>query len=314
MAVTAMNLFFGIAAAETYPTKPIQIIVPFATGGGVDVVARLIAPKLSERLGKPVIAMNQAGAGGTIGTEKVANAKPDGYTLLLTSATHTMTASLYNLRYDPIHSFAPIQLLATGSGALTVHPSVPVHSVKELIHLAKQKPGELLCASARGAFPHFGAELFRNMAGIDYRLVQFKSGGPALIDHLGGHSQILYVTLMQVSPHIKSGQLRALGTGGSKRSVLLPVVPTIAEAGVPGFEAINWWGMMAPARTPAPIVERLDKELKAILDSPEMQKIFLTQGGAEVTPMGPADFSRLIATELTKWARVAKESNIKPED
>ena len=152
------------------------------------------------------------------------------------------------------------------------------------------------------------------MAGIDYRLVQFKSGGPALIDHLGGHTQISYGSLMQAWAYIKSGQLRVLATGGSKRSVLLPDVPTIAEAGVPGFEAINWWGMMAPARTPALILERLDKELKVILDSSEMQKIFLAQGGAEVTPMGSAEFGPLIAAEITKWARVVKESHIKAED
>lgn len=308
-----LALSIGVASAQTYPTKPVRLIIPFPPGGSNDIVGRLIATKLSERLGKQVIAENHGGAGGVLGTEIAAKSEPDGYTLLIISAAYAMNPSLYKVPYDPVKSFVPVAMLGTGPNVLTVHPSVPVNSVKDLIALAKEKPGKLNFAAAGvGSFQHLGTELFKSLAGIDFMIVQFKGGGPSMIDVLGGHTQAAIGSLIQFMPHIKSGKLKALGTGGSKRSVVLPDVPTIAEAGVPGYEANNWWGVIAPAGTPKPIVDRLNKELTVILSSAETQKQFLAQG-AEVVQMGMAEFGSHIATETTKWARVVKEGNIKAE-
>lgn len=303
----------AVAAAESYPSKPVRLIIPFPPGGSNDIVGRLIATRLSERLGRQVLAENHGGAGGVLGTELAAKSQPDGYTLLIVSAAYAINPSLYKVPFDPVNSFVPVAKLGTGPNALTVHPGLPVNSVKELIALAKKKPGQLTCAAAGvGSFQHLGSELFRLLAGTDVMMVQFKGGGPAMIDVMGGHSDFLIGSLIQIMPHIKSGKLKVLGTGGAKRSVALPDVPTIAEAGVPGYEANNWWGVVAPAGTPRAIVERLHQEISAILSSAEIQKRFLTQG-AEVDEMGPAEFGPFIAAETAKWARVVKQANIKVE-
>ncbi|MBU2053977.1 MAG: tripartite tricarboxylate transporter substrate binding protein [Proteobacteria bacterium] len=313
MLVGVISLFYGMVAAQTYPTKPIRIIVPFAPGGSNDIIGRQIAARLTERLGKQVIVENRGGAGAVIGMELVANSEPDGYTLLLSGNAYTIAPSLYKLPYDPVKAFVPVARLGTGPAVLTIHPSVPVNSVKELIALAKQKPGKLICASVGvGTFNHLGAELFKIMAGVDFMIVQFKGGGPAAADQLGGHSQIMFGSLTLAMPHIKSEKLKALGVGGLKRSAVLPNVPTIAEAGVPGYESSIWWGIHAPAGTPKTIVDRLDKELAVILTSPETQKMFHDQG-AEVDYMGPEEFGKFISAETAKWARVVKEGNIKAE-
>src|SRR6185503_8974487 len=272
----------GSAAAQDYPTKPVRLIIPFPPGGSNDVIGRMIATQLGERLGKQVVVDNLGGAGGVLGTEVAAGAAPDGYTILVVSLAYTVNPWLYKLKYDPLKSFVPVAMLASGANVLTVHPSVPVNSLEELIALAKQKPGELNYASAgAGSFQHLGSELFKLMAGVDIVHVPFKGGGPAMIDVVGGHSQVLVSSLVQTGAHIRSGKLKALGVGSAKRSPLFPDVPTIAEAGVPGYEMANWWGILAPAGTPQPIVDKLAKEIGAVLSSSETQKHFAAEG-AEV--------------------------------
>jgi tripartite-type tricarboxylate transporter receptor subunit TctC len=306
---TAASVF----AADVYPSKPVRLVIPFPPGGSNDIVGRLIATKLSERLGKQVVVDNRGGAGGVLGSEIVAKSDPDGYTLLIVSAAYGFNPALYKLPFDPLKAFTPVAKLGSGPNSLTVHPSVPAKTVKELIALAKQKPGQLInsCAGV-GSFQHMGTELFKMMAGIDFKIVQFKGGGPAMIDQLGGHSHFSLGSLIQTLPHIQSGKFRILGTGGSKRSAILPDVPTIAEAGVPGYDVTNWWGILAPAGTPGPIVEKLNREINAVLTSDEVKKLFLKEG-AEVDYLGPAEFGPFIAREITKWGKVVKEANIKVE-
>ena len=302
-----------VFAADTYPSKPIRLIIPFPPGGSNDIVGRLIAAKLTDTLGKQVVVDNRGGAGGVLGSEMVAKAPPDGYTLLIVSAAYAFNPALYKLPFDPVKSFTPVAKLGSGPNSLTVHPSVPANSVKELIALAKSKPGQLICGCAGvGSFQHMGTELFKMMAGIDFKIVQFKGGGPAMIDQLGGHSQFSLGSLIQTLPHIQSGKFRILGTGGSKRSTILPDVPTIAEAGVPGYEATNWWGILAPAGTPAPVVDRLNKDIKTLLTSADVQKLFQNEG-ADVDYLGPAEFGPFIEREIVKWDKVVKEANIKVE-
>ncbi|HEY2229949.1 MAG TPA: tripartite tricarboxylate transporter substrate binding protein [Xanthobacteraceae bacterium] len=300
-------------AAQEYPTKPVRLIIPFPPGGSNDVVGRMIATQLSDRLGKQVVVDNRGGAGGVIGTEVAANAPPDGYTLLIISIAHSVSPWLYKLQYDPIKSFVPVAILASGPNVLVVHPDLPVHSVSELIALAKQKPGELNYASAGiGSFQHLGGELFKLTAGVNIVHVPYKGGGPAMTDVLGGHTKIMFSSLVQTSGFVLSGQLRALGTGGSHRNSVLPDVPTIAEAGLPGYEATNWWGIVAPAGTPPAIVEKLHTEIAAVQNSEETKKQFSTQG-AEVVQMSSAAFGTFMETEMNKWERVVKESGIKAE-
>ena len=299
--------------AQDYPTKPVRLIVPFPPGGSNDVVGRMIALQLSDRLGKQVVVDNRGGAGGVIGTEAASNALPDGYTLLIISIAHAVSPWLYKLNYDPIKSFVPVSILASGTNVLVVHPDLPVHSVGELIALAKQKPGELNYASAGiGSFQHLGGELFKLMAGVNIVHVPYKGGGPAMTDVVGGHTKIMFSSLVQTSGFVLNGQLRALGTGGAHRSPVLPDVPTIAEAGVPGYEANNWWGVVAPAGTPPAIVEKLHKEISAVQNSEQTKKQFATEG-AEIVQMSSAEFGAFMASEMAKWQRVVKESGMKAE-
>jgi len=301
------------ALAQDYPNKPVRLIIPFPPGGSNDVVGRMIATQLGEKLGKQVIVDNRAGAGGVIGTEVAANSPPDGYTLLVISIAHAVNPWLYKLTYDPIKSFTPIGILASGPNVLVVNPELPVKSVKELIALAKQKPGDLQYASAGvGSFQHLGGELFKLEAGVDILHVPFKGGGPAMIDVIGGHTKVMFSSLVQTTPHIKSGKLRALGTGGLKRSPVLPDVPTIAEAGVPSYEAVNWWGIVAPAGTPPAIIEKLHKDLAAVQSSPATQEQF-SKEGATVVQMSSADFGKFMQTEMAKWERVVKEGKLKAQ-
>jgi tripartite-type tricarboxylate transporter receptor subunit TctC len=301
------------AGAEEYPTKPVRLIIPFPPGGSNDVVGRLIATKLSERLGKQVVVDNRGGAGGVIGTEVTANAAPDGYTLGMISIAHAVNPWLYKLSYDPIKSFAPVAVLATGPNVLAISPSLGVNSVKELIALAKSKPGEIQYASAGvGSFQHLGGELFKLEAGVDMLHVPFKGGGPAMVDVIGGHTKLLFSSLVQTTPHLKSGKLKALGTGGKTRSSVLPDVPTIAEAGVPGYEATNWWGIVAPAGTPVAIVAKLHKEIAAVQESPDVKQQFARQG-ASILQMDTPEFTAFIQTEMTKWGRVVKEGKLRKE-
>jgi tripartite-type tricarboxylate transporter receptor subunit TctC len=312
LALTALALTAPVMAQD-YPSKPVRLIVPFPPGGSNDVVGRMIAQQLSDRLGKQVVVDNRGGAGGVIGSEAVANALPDGYTLLVISIAHAVSPWLYKLNYDPIKSFVPVSILASGTNVLVVNPDLPVHSVGELIALAKQKPGELNYASAGiGSFQHLGGELFKLMAGVNIVHVPYKGGGPAMTDVVGGHTKIMFSSLVQTSGFVLNGQLRALGTGGAHRSPVLPDVPTIAEGGLTGYEANNWWGVVAPAGTPPAIVEKLHKEITAVQNSDQTKKQFAAEG-AEVVQMSSAEFGAFMASEMVKWQRVVKESGMKAE-
>ena len=303
----------ALAASDAYPNKPVRLIIAFAPGGSTDIVGRLIATKLSERLGKQVVPENRSGAGGTVGTEMVMKAEPDGHTLLFTSAALAINPLLFKVPYDPVKSFVPIAKMGDGPVVLTVHPGVPANSVKELIALAKKQPGKMVSAAAgSGSFMHLATELFKMMAGIDIKIVQFKGGGPAMIDTMGGHSQISLGTLTQSLPQIKSGKLKALGYGGAVRSRLLPDLPTVSEAALPGYEAAQWWGLFAPAGTPKAIVDRLHKELAVIMKAEDTQKTFEVQG-AEPDLLASAEFIKFIEAEGVKWGKVVKEGNIKGE-
>jgi len=305
--------FATAASAQTYPTKPLRLVIPFPPGGSNDVVGRMIAFQLSERLGKSVVVDNQGGAGGIIGTEAVARASPDGYTLLLISVAHAFGASMYKLPYDPVGAFAPVSILGTGPVALCVNPKLPVSSLEDLIALAKSKPGELNYATAGvGSFQHLSSALFKLQSGLDIVHIPFKGGGPAMADVVAGNTQIVIGSLIQMLPQINSGRLKILGIGSAKRVPALPNVPTISEAGVPGYEATNWWGIIAPAGTPKAVIDRLHKELSAVLATSETKKRFETEGG-EAVQMSSEDFGKFIVAETAKWAKVVKEAGIKPE-
>jgi len=301
------------AQAQAYPTRPVRLIIPFPPGGSNDVVGRMIAFQLSERLGRQIVVDNQGGAGGIIGTETAAKSTPDGHTLLLISVAHAFGSSMYKLPYDPIGAFAPVAMLGTGPVVLCVNPKLPVNSLQELIALARQKPGQLNYATAGvGSFQHLSSALFKLQSGLDIVHIPFKGGGPAMMDTIAGNTQITIGSLIQMLPHIKSGRLKALGVGSAKRVPALPDLPTISEAGVPGYEATNWWGIVAPAGTPKPVIDRLHKELAVILTSAETKKRFESEGG-EAAQTSPEEFGRFIAAETVKWARVVKEADIKAE-
>jgi tripartite-type tricarboxylate transporter receptor subunit TctC len=310
--VLALTAF---AAAQDYPTKPIRMIIPFPPGGGSDVTGRVVATALGERLGKQVIVDNRAGAGGVVGSELAANAPKDGYTLLMVSLAHTVNPWLYALngRYDPIKSFAPVAIVAASPVVLVVNPNLPVHSVADLLALAKQQPGKLQYASAGiGSVTHLAGELFKHTAKVDMLHVPFRGAGPATIDVVGGHTSLMFGGLLATVPHIRSGKLRALGVGSLKRNAILPEVPTIAEAGVAGYETINWFGLVAPAGTPPAIIERLHREITAVQDLPEVQKQF-DADGATVMRMTPVEFGDYMIADMSKWERVVKEAGIKAQ-
>jgi tripartite-type tricarboxylate transporter receptor subunit TctC len=312
-AVALLLALTGGGAADDYPVKPIRLIVPFPPGGSNDVVGRLIAKQLGERLGQQMVVDNRGGAGSMIGTEVLAKSAPDGYTLGIVSIAFAVNPALHKLPYDPFKSFAPVSILATGPNVLVVNPELPVKSVAELIALAKKEPGKLNYASAGiGSFQHLGGELFKLEAKVNIVHVPYKGGGPAMQDMIAGHVKIMFSSLIQTTPFIKSGQLRALGVGGEKRNPALPDVPTIAESGLPGYAANNWWGIMVPAGTPKPIVDKLYKAVQESLKSPEMQQAFAREGAASVT-MTPAEFQDFIKAEIVKWGGVIKAGGIKAQ-
>jgi len=308
-----LAVFSSLALAQAYPAKPIRLIIPFPPGGSNDVVGRAIGQQLAERLGQGVVIDNRGGAGGIIGTEQAAKSPPDGYTLLLISTAFPTSIAFNRLPQDAMKSFAPVAMLGSGPALLVVPASSPANSVKDLLDLLRKKPGELNAAAAGiGSFQHMATELFRLQSGTDFVIVQYKGGGPALTDVIAGQVQMNLGSLVQMMPHVRSGKLKGLGVGGAKRVAALPDVPTIAEAGVPGYEANNWWGILAPAGTPGPILNRLYSEITAILDSPETRKRFELEG-AEVMRMSPAEFANFVAQETAKWTRVVKDAGIKPE-
>jgi tripartite-type tricarboxylate transporter receptor subunit TctC len=306
-------LFSGLSLAQAYPSKPIRLIIPFPPGGSNDVVGRAIGQQLAERLGQGVVIDNRGGAGGVIGTNEAAKAAPDGYTLLLISTAFPTSIAFNRLPQDAMKSFAPVAMLGSGPALLVVPANSPASSVKDLLDSLRQKPGELNAAAAGiGSFQHMATELFRLQSKTSFVIVQYKGGGPALTDTIGGQVQFNLGSLVQMVPHVRSGKLKALGVSSAKRVAAMPEVPTIAEAGVPGYEVSNWWGILAPAATPAPVLERLYKEITAILDSPDTRKRFELEG-AEVMRMSPAEFANFVSQETVKWTRVVKEAGIKPE-
>ena len=315
MAAAGLALAFAtpVFAQSDYPNRPIRLIIPFPPGGSNDVVGRMIGDQLSKQLGKQVVIDNRAGAGGVIGTELAGKEKPDGYTLLVISLAHAVNPWLYKLPYDPIKAFAPIGVMGSGPNVVVVHPDLPVKSIKELVDLAKQKPGDIQYASAGiGSFQHLGGELFKLEAGIDMLHVPFKGGGPSMIDVIGGHTKVVFSSLVQTTPHLKTGKLKALGVGSKERSKVLPDVPSVAEAGVPTYEAVNWWGIVAPAGTPKPIIDKLHAALTASQDSAEVEKQFAAEG-AIVVKKSPTEFGAFMESEMKKWELVVKKGNIKAE-
>ena len=312
LAVGLLSVLSGgpVVAGESYPARPIRVIVPFAPGGGTDMVARVIAPKLSERLGTSVIVDNRGGAGAVIGTAIAAKSTPDGYTLLVCDTAHTIQPALQKLEYDPIKSFTLIASLVTGDSMLVSPANLPVKTLQEFIALAKQKPGQLVAGTAGpGSSGRMALERVRVMAGIDLIMAHYKGAGAATIDLLGGTVNISNVTIQAAVPHLKSGRLRALGVGGLKRSALLPDVPTVAESGLPGYQSTGWRGMMGPAGIPAPIAARLTREVKALLSSEEVKTHFLNNA-MEIDYRDPQQFSVFIAEEIKRWSGVVRGANI----
>jgi tripartite-type tricarboxylate transporter receptor subunit TctC len=301
------------ARADDYPSRSIRLIIPFPPGGSNDVVGRIIANQLGKRLGQQVFVDNRAGAGGVVGSDLAANAAPDGYTLLVVSIAHAVDPWLYKEPFDPVKDFAPISIFATGTNVLTVNPKLPVHSVQELLAYAKAKPGELNYASAGiGSFQHLSGELFKLMSGADIVHVPYKGGGPAMLAVIAGEDQVMFSSIVQTVPSIQSGSLRALATGGEKKSPILPDLPTIGESGVPGYVATNWWGVVAPKDTPQPIIDKLHDAVAVVLKSEDAQKYLANEGAAPVT-MSSAEFGQFIASEIAKWGPVVQKAGMKAE-
>jgi len=303
----------GFAAAQPYPSRPVKLVIPFPPGGSNDVVGRVIAAQLTDRLGQTMVVENSPAGGGIVGINATAKARADGYTVLLVSVGYPVSIALGRMPLESLQWFTPVATVATGPSLLVVPAAMPVSSLKDLVDLAKRKPGELNASAAGpGSFQHLATELFRLQAGINIVIVQYKGGGPALTDTIAGQVQMNVGSVIQNLPHVRSGKLKALGIGGPRRLVALPDVPTFAEAGLPGAEATNWWGIVAPIGTPASVVERLQQDISAILDSAETRKR-LELEGAEPLRMGGAEFGQFMSAETTKWTRVVKEAGIKAE-
>jgi tripartite-type tricarboxylate transporter receptor subunit TctC len=302
------------ATAQAWPNKTVRILVPFPAGGSADTLARLLGQKMSEHTGQPFVVENRPGAGGNVGTDVVAKAAPDGTTFLMTPSSFASQPSLYaNLTWDPVRDFLPVSLIATTPNILVVNPSVPVHSVTELVALAKAQPGKLNYASGGvGATNHLAGELFKRMTDTDIVHVPYRGNPLAVIDVINGQVAMMFDFMITSLPHVKEGRLRALAVTGAKRSPQVPDIPTVAEAGVPGYEASTWFAVMAPKGTPRDIVMKLNAELNAALKLPDVRER-LDQLGAEPLGGSPDDAAKLLATEITKWADVIKAANIHVE-
>ena len=310
LAVFAQNAF-----AQAYPTHSIRLVVPFPAGGTTDILARAAAQKLSESLGQAVVVDNRPGAAGNIGADLVAKSAPDGYTLLMgTVGTHAINPGLYaKMPYDHVKDFVPVVLVAGVPNVLAVYPAFPVNSVAELIALAKSKPGTInFASSGSGTSIHMSGELFKSMAGVDMTHVPYKGSAPALTDLMGGQVQIMFDNLPSALPLIKAGKLRAIAVTSLKRAPALPDVPTISESGLPGFEASSWFGVLAPAGTPAPIVAKINADVNKWLQSPEAREQMLAQG-ANAAGGTPEQFAAHIRAETEKWAKVVKASGAKAD-
>jgi tripartite-type tricarboxylate transporter receptor subunit TctC len=315
LAGAAWSPFPGAFAAEaSYPTRPVRMIVPQSAGGSTDLIARVVAQRLSETLGQQVVVDNRPGAGSINGTDMVAHATPDGHTLLTVAASFTINPSLHaKLPFHPVRDFTPITRLATLPHILVVHPSVQVKTVKELIALAKAKPGELnFSSSGIATSTHLAAELFMHLTGVKMVNVPFKGGGPGMVGLLSGQTHLYFATISTALPHIKAGKLRALAVSSPKRSIAAPEYPTIAEAGVPGYAHASWVGTLAPAKTPPAVIAKLNKEMNRITTTPEV-KALLLRDGLEAVDDTPQEFAALIREEIAKWMKVVKAAGIKPQ-
>jgi tripartite-type tricarboxylate transporter receptor subunit TctC len=312
--IAAALLFPTLAAAQSYPARPVRLIVPFPPGGSVDVVARALTPKLSERLGQQLVIENRSGASGIIGTEAVAHAKPDGYTLLINTIPFVTNTYLYSkVPYDPFADLLPISWLCASPATLVVNPSVPARSVRELLELAKSKPGTLnYSAAGAGTNPHFAGELFNYLGKVDIVAVQYKGGGPSLLAALGGEVGITFPNISEAIPHAKTGKIVVLGVTGSKRSAALPDIPTIAEAGLPGYEFVTWHGVLAPRGTSAAIVSLLNGKIKEAFAASDVAHLF-EQMGFEIIASSPEEFAAQLRRESEKWGKVSKERHIRVE-
>ncbi len=310
-AAVACVIAFGAAhaIAETFPTRPVRMIVPYAAGGGADIVGRLVAQRLGDGWGHTVVVDNRPGAGGNIGTEIVARAPADGYTLLLIGPNHTVNISLYSkISYDPVKDFAPVSVVTSAPYLLLVNPSVGVNTVADLIALAKSRPGKILYASAgNGTAGHLGMELIKTMAGIDMVHIPYKGSPPALTDLLAGQVSAAFDNVLSAAPHVKAGKLRAIAVSTIKRSSAMPEVPTVAESGLPGFEVAVWQGILAPAGTPKSIVDTLHAAIVAALARPDMKER-MAANGTDIIGSSPAEFAAFIKSDIVKWAKVVKNS------
>jgi tripartite-type tricarboxylate transporter receptor subunit TctC len=311
MRLLLLVLLFPLTVfAQAYPSKAIRIICPFPVGGIADLYGRIVAAKLSETWGQPVVVENRTGAGGNIGADLVAKSPADGHTLVIgTIGTHAVNPTLFaKMPYDAVNDFAPISLLLEAEGMLVVHPSVPAHNVPELISFARANPGKLTFASAgMGTASHLAGELFKAMAKVDMNHIPYKGNVPALTDLLAGQTSLIFATMPTVLPHVKAGKLRSLATIGPVRSAAAPDLPTVAEAALPGFAVTNWVGFFAPAGTPADIVRRWNVETHKVMQSPEIQARLLNEG-ARFIPMTPDQFGAFVKSEIAKWAPVVRAS------
>ena len=314
-AIAALAIGAGFeVSAQNYPTRPLRVVVPYAAGGSTDVLARMVGQKLTEALGQPVVIDNRPGAGTLIATEIVARAVPDGHTLLMATPPLAVAPALFQkVPFDISRDFAAVTNIAATSNVLVVHPSVPAQTVKELVVLAKANPRKYTFGSSGiGGASHLAMELFRSLAGIELVHVPYKGGSLAVTDLLGGRLALMFANLTTVQAHIKSGKVRALAIGTARRSLVVPELPTVAEAGVPGYEANNWNGVVVPAGTPRTAIERLQREIKAIVSASDMRDKLLAAAFEPVADT-PAEFARYLASERTKWAKVVIDAGVKPE-
>ena len=313
LSLSILALIFAVtASAQSFPTKPIKIVVPFPAGGTVDFFARVISTKLSEALGQSVLVENRAGAGGNIAAEAVAKAAPDGYTLLMGSEIIAINTSLYSkIGYDPVKDLAPITLVGTVPNILIVHPSLPVNSVNDLIALAKKTPGKISFASTgQGTSTHLSSELFKLMANVDMLHIPYKGGPPAIADLISGQVNMMFINMPTGITHVRSGKAKIIAVSSIKRVSQLPDVPTVDQAGVKGFETSAWSGLYAPAGTPVDIINRLNAEVVKILKQPSVREQLMAQG-AEPVGDSPEEFSRFTLAEISKWAKIIKVSGAK---
>jgi tripartite-type tricarboxylate transporter receptor subunit TctC len=309
----AVALTAPAAAAQSFPSRPVQLIVPFPPGGTTDILAREVAQQLSARWNVAVVVENKAGASGAIGSEQLIRSAPDGHTLMITATHHVINPSLRKLPYDTRKDFSSIAQVATVPNVLVVHPSVPATDVQELIRLAREKPGSLSFGSTGvGGANHLSGELFKSMAGVDMVHIPYKGAAPALNDLLGGQIPVMFDSLPGVIQHLKSGKLRALGVTTARRVASMPEIPTIGEAGVPGFEATAWFGLYGPANLPPDVLARIVADVDAVLQSERTRERFTPQG-AEVIPMTQPEFARFVDAEIDKWAEVVDRAGLKPQ-